>query len=123
MLDKLQAKTEVGINQNEYGNLVADLIYAFRQIKNSREKKAFEKIIKIHEMTYTFWKECYSYEYEYNCISDVQMKPILESFPEIKDKQDDYAITSLNNEIAWHTDSVIRELWTIANKELETIKY
>ena len=32
LIDKLQAKTEVGINQNEYGNAVADLIYASRQL-------------------------------------------------------------------------------------------
>ncbi len=126
LLDKLQAKTEVGINQNEYGNAVADLIYASRQIKNLKEKKAFEKIIKIHEITYTFWQECSSYDYPYSCFSNGGMKPILESFPEIKDKQNDYAITQDHGSeirIVWHTDSVIQELWAMANSELETIKY
>lgn len=122
LIDKLQAKTEVGINQNEYGNAVADLIYASRQIKNSKEKKAFEKIIKIHEITYAFWQECSSYEFPHNCVSDGGMKPILESFPEIKEKQNDYAI-NYGSSFSWHTDSVIKELWAIANKELKTIKY
>ena len=59
MLDKLQTKTEIGINRIEYGNALKDIKYAYKQIENEKEKKAFEKLIKIHEVTYAFWKECY----------------------------------------------------------------
>ncbi|PSB11387.1 hypothetical protein C7B62_05635 [Pleurocapsa sp. CCALA 161] len=122
MLDKLQTKTEVGINQIEYGNSLADLKYAYKQIEDEKEKEAFEKLIKIHEVTYTFWKECYSSEYAYNCPTEGQpMQLVLTSFPEIKDKQDDYTMFLLGA-YQWNTNSVLSELWTIADRELEKIE-
>ena len=122
LLDKLQTKTEVGINKKEYSNAVADLKYAFRQINNEKEKEDFERIIKIHETTYIFWDKCYSYKYPYNCPTDnPTVKLLFATFPELEKK------ASLDNKSSkrfnLHTDSVIQELWAMANSELETIKH
>ena len=122
LLGRLQAKTEVGINRNEYNNAVADLKYASRQISDEKEKEAFQRIVKIHEIAYTFWDECYSVNYSYNCSKFNGMQPVLASFPELYEKESDYT-TYLGGSHVWHTDSVIRELWAMANNELDTIEY
>ena len=52
------------------------------------------------------------------------MKLILTSFPELKTREEDedYAIPFFST-YAWHTDSVIKELWLMADNELEKIEY
>lgn len=50
------------------------------------------------------------------------MQLVLTSFPEIQDKEQDYAQKYSTGRTVWNTQSVISGLWAIADRELETIE-
>ena len=122
LLDRIKIQMETGISLNEYSDDLADIKYAYTQIKNKNEQEKFKKLIETHELTYGFWRECFD---GYGCSEDYsyRLRTILDTYPEIASKEGDslYSLT-LGGSTKWSTDLVVQDLFKIIGDETTKIE-
>lgn len=126
-LRRVNSAVEVGLNQVEYSNRLADVKYAVDRVnslKNSNLDSNFISSIngalQAHLLALNFWQKCYSSDYPYNCQSTSEgLASIFSTYPDLQSRTDlatSLPIRDLNSTILgyttnWNTSGILSAVW------------